>query len=354
MQGFSIFLGEELKAERKEELRKMSEAGFSSVFTSLHIPEEDASLYMERLTKLGQWTREYKMTLIADISGEALEAMGLSLDNPNSILATGITALRVDFGFSNQEIAEISHTIDVALNASTINEEDIQELMTYKANFKRLTAFHNYYPRPETGLEKSVFRKKNQWLHSVGFQVAAFVPGNNQLRGPLYQHLPTLERHRVKHPLASLIELKKDCFVDHVYIGDPSITIFTVEQFEAYEKERLIRLRVEINSSSQMTEFILGKHQNRRDPAKDVIRSAEARNKLTKVVKPNHNHIVRSIGSVTVDNCLYGRYMGETQIVTTQLPIDEKVNVEARIIEEDKDLLACIEAGTFFMLEERL
>ncbi|MDN6626683.1 MAG: MupG family TIM beta-alpha barrel fold protein [Pisciglobus halotolerans] len=352
MYGFSVFLGEELKAETKEEIEKLSKAGFSSIFTSLHIPEEDASLYSKRLVKLGTWAKEYQMELVADVSGNALETMGLSLNDPMGILAAGVTALRVDFGFSNQEIAKVSHNIDVALNASTINEEDVQELVTYKADFKRLTAFHNYYPRPDTGLEKAAFSKKNKWLHSMGFQVAAFVPGNKQLRGPLYQHLPTLESHRVKNPLASSIELKRDCFVDHVYIGDPSIDTFTVQQFEAYEKEKLIRLRVETKRPSQMTEFILGKHQNRRDPAKNVIRSAEARNKLTETVKPNHNDATRLIGCVTVDNCLYGRYMGETQVVITPLPADKKVNVEARVVEEDRDLLACIEAGTFFLLEK--
>ena len=45
--------------------------------------------------------------------------------------------------------------------------------------------------------------------------------------------------------------------------------------------------------------------------------------------------IARKKGSITIDNELYGRYAGEMQIATHDLPVDEKVNVVGMVVEED-------------------
>ncbi|TKV17243.1 DUF871 domain-containing protein, partial [Citrobacter sp. TBCS-11] len=50
----------------------------------------------------------------------------------------------------------------------------------------------------------------------------------------------------------------------------------------------------------------------------------------------------RSRGSITIDNCDYGRYMGEIQIVKNDLAADEKVNVVGKIIAEDRPLITFI------------
>lgn len=163
MFGLSVFLGNELTDDKKHYLKQMKEAGFTSVFTSLHIPEEDAGQYMQRLTNLGSLLKELKMELTADISKGALEILGISIDSSNSLKELkqlGLTGLRVDYGFSNQEIAFMSNSLNIALNASTITARDVEELTQYEANFRQMTAMHNYYPRPETGLAKEVFQEK--------------------------------------------------------------------------------------------------------------------------------------------------------------------------------------------------
>mgnify|MGYP003308821521 CR=1 FL=1 len=43
MFGLSVFLGDELTIETKNYLQRMKDSGFEGVFSSLHIPEEDAS-----------------------------------------------------------------------------------------------------------------------------------------------------------------------------------------------------------------------------------------------------------------------------------------------------------------------
>ena len=44
----------------------------------------------------------------------------------------------------------------------------------------------------------------------------------------------------------------------------------------------------------------------------------------------------RPVGTVTIDNEKYGRYMGEIQVTLVDLPKDEKVNTITRIIEKIK------------------
>jgi hypothetical protein len=94
-------------------------------------------------------------------------------------------------------------------------------------------------------------------------------------------------------------------------------------------------------------------HTNREDPARDCIRSMESRlygSFGEKSLKPA-NTIIRNMGSITIDNELYGRYGGELQIMLTNLPSDEKVNVIGMIIEDDLSLLQYIGAGKKFKLK---
>lgn len=350
MFGVSVFLGEALTIETKAYLQAMKDSGFEGVFTSVHIPEEDASQYVKRLKTLGEWTEELGMQLVVDSSGEALRKIGFSFERPEEMLAIGITGLRMDYGITNQISAQVSQSMMVAFNASTITQEDVEELQQFHANFDQMEAWHNYYPRPETGLEKESFSRKNQWLKALGFRVMAFVPGNETLRGPLFSQLPTLEKHRGLHPLASTIELLEDCAVDAVYIGDPTIDDRTKQQFFYYIKKQTLLFSIEEVPETNYLAAIVGNHQNRWDAARDVIRSADARFKTISTIEPQHTND-RVKGSITLDNKLYGRYMGEIQLVKRPLFKDEKVNIVAHVIPEDLSLIDWCKAGQLFELQ---
>ncbi|MGL9727761.1 DUF871 domain-containing protein [Enterococcus sp. DIV0756] len=346
MFGFSIFLNEGLTSETIHYIKTMSQNGFSGIFTSLHIPEDDAAQYRKRLTELGAIAKTCELELMVDISGEALARAGFSFDRIDELKEIGVTGLRMDYHICNQQIAKLSQQMLIALNASTITEKDIQELRDANADFSQLEAWHNYYPRPETGLDRQWYRKKNQWLQDYGFTIQGFVPGDEQLRGPLYQGLPTLEEHRGRHPLAAALDLLAD--TDKVYIGDSGLSDETLRHFSFYIKEETLKLRVQ--PFDKQVEYVLGDHVNRQDEARDVIRSAEARFKKIPHVEPLPVR-VRESGSVTIDNANYLRYMGEIQIVKRTLPADEKVNVVGQVIEKDIDLIQHIKAGQKFSLE---
>lgn len=350
MYGFSIFLNENISDHTLTYMEKMVKSDFHGIFTSIHIPEDDDSKYLAGLQKLGYFAKEKNIELMVDISGSALQRLGFSYDNLAPLQEMGLTGIRMDYGISMKKIAQISQKMDVALNASTITTDDLNQLQRYEADFNRMEAWHNYYPRPETGLGKESFCRQNQWLKEVGFTVMAFVPGDGKKRGPLQEGLPTLEKHRGIHPLAATLELTKDCAVDKVYIGDPGLKESTLIQFASYFQNQTLKLHANSQLDSSYVNRFEGKHTNRSDEARDVIRSAESRIKSVERVK-KEKIIQRPLGSITIDNETYGRYMGEMQITKENLPSDERINVVGQVTKEDLPLLAYCGPGQVFQIE---
>ena len=218
-----MYLNRDFTADDYNYLLAMRNAGLTTVFTSLHIPEDDQKVVLKRLAELTKWCQNLETDIIADVSEKGLEQLGIALDNEKLVESLGLTGLRIDDGVSSATIAKLSQKMPIALNASTINKDDITALREHSANFENLQAWHNFYPRPETGLDENWLEQKNKWLHQMNLETMAFVAGDDVLRGPIHAGLPTLEKHRDENPLAATLELKQlGC--DHIFIGDPSLT----------------------------------------------------------------------------------------------------------------------------------
>ncbi|KMN44427.1 DUF871 domain-containing protein [Bacillus sp. LK2] len=349
MIGVSIYLSKERVEKQEEWLEIAQKNGFSSIFTSLHIPEDDPNTYKELIQILGKQALKYEMELMVDVSPKSLHHLGITYENVEELVGWGITGLRMDYGIAPKEIACVSHKMKVALNASTITESFWKELMAENIRVDRVEAWHNFYPRPETGLAKSFLQKQNKYLHECGIKTMAFIPGDSEKRGPLYEGLPTLEKHRYMRPLEAYLELVQECDVDKVLIGDISGSLESVQEI-ASASGGIIPVRYQsFMNDSDALQLIERVHTNRLDLARDVIRSVESREESNVVLQPV-NTILRKRGSITIDNELYGRYAGEMQIVINDLPADKKVNVVGMVIEEDVSLLSYIGAGKKFQL----
>ncbi|AFS70390.1 DUF871 domain-containing protein [Exiguobacterium antarcticum] len=347
MKGIAVYLSEPLTEETIDSIRKMRTIGFTSIFTSLHIPEDDPSLYTERLRALGGLARQLEMELVADIAPTSLAALGKTWDDAGTLSEWGVTGLRVDYGVTPKQVADLSRQLMVALNASTVTAEELNAMKAEGLILENVEAWHNYYPRPETGLDRNWFNDKNAWLHGQGICVQAFIPGDGQLRGPLHATLPTLEDHRGQSPFACYLELEAS--VDRILIGDPSLSENSIRQFAAYQ-EGVIVLRATGQGDNPLLKSV---HTNRMDPARDVIRSVESR----AYGRPGNGLLEpatlsdRPVGSITIDNLRYGRYAGELQITKRDLTADERVNVIGRVIEADRALVKQIGPGGRFRLE---
>ncbi|WP_088043450.1 DUF871 domain-containing protein [Bacillus sp. EAC] len=352
MLGISIYLSQENKLKNKQFIELAKANGFQSIFTSLHIPEDDPSTYKELLQLLGQHAKENEMELMADISTKSLSYLGLDYTNITELLKWGVSGLRIDYGISEIQIAELSQKMKIALNASTLTPTFLQTLVANGLCSENVEAWHNFYPRPETGLAKSYIIEKNKWLKQNGISTMAFIAGDNEKRGPIYRGLPTLEKHRDSNPIQAYLELTDECFVDKVLVGDVSLTEDTMKNLSNTIDYISLQYKPMIHDEDLLN-IVEQFHTNREDPARDVIRSMESRLNGSfgdTLIRPL-NTIDRFKGSITIDNELYGRYAGEMQITLTDLPTDEKVNVIGRIIEEDLKMLDKISAGRKFRLK---
>jgi len=291
--------------------------------------------------------RGLEMELVADIAPSSLAALGKTWEDADTLTEWGVTGLRVDYGVTPKQVANLSKQMMVALNASTLTAEELDAMKTEGLVLEQVEAWHNFYPRPETGLDRDWFNDKNAWLHGQGIRVQAFIPGDGQLRGPLYETLPTLEDHRGQAPFTCYLELEAS--VDRILIGDPGISERTMHQFATYQ-EGVIVLRATGQGDDSLLKSI---QTNRMDPARDVIRSVESR----AYGRPGNGLLEpaaladRPLGSITIDNLRYGRYAGELQITKRDLTADERVNVIGRVIEVDRPLVQQIGPGGRFRLE---
>ncbi|BBU37898.1 DUF871 domain-containing protein [Aeribacillus composti] len=354
MIGISIYLSEERTIQNVQWIEKAASLGLRSIFTSLHIPEDDPNTYLYLLKDLGSLAKKFNMELFADVSPKSLGYLGLDFQSLDELVQWGLTGIRVDYGFTSEEIVELSKKMKVGINASTVSETEIDILINKGLIVKNVEAWHNFYPRPETGLDTNFLMNRNRFLKSKGFTTVAFIPGDKEMRGPVYAGLPTLEKHRTASPVTAAAELFHSYDTDKVLIGDLSVTNDTLNRLSIIGNG-MIPLRMKPINDRIEKQLFNQIHTNRMDPARDVIRSVESRSyaqKGTVLIAPS-NQLERKRGTITIDNQLYGRYAGELQITIHDLPKDDRVNVIGHVIEEDLPLLSFIKAGGKFQFMVR-
>lgn len=356
--GISVFVGMSYSLEEnKQFIIKAKELGYSGVFTSLHIPEANYEKAIEEFKELASLCSRLNMNIIADISPRAFTYLGADMNNLKVLKDMGIYGVRVDFGFTPEEIASFTRNpygLKVEINASTVSSKFFSELHKFNPDYTMLQACHNYYPRLNTGISLETFKKKNEMLKKYGMKVSAFIPSLINKRGPIFEGLPTLEIHRFLEPQASAKELFA-LGMDAVFFGDSIPTDRELRTVGGLSED-IIELRIETFEACSIEKGIIFNpcHENRPDAAEDVIRSTNSRETLKKedIINP-YNNIERKVGYITIDNKDYLRYCGELQICKKILPMDKRVNVVGRVIEEDLFLMKYIEDETKFRLVEK-
>ncbi|MFS0785055.1 MupG family TIM beta-alpha barrel fold protein [Shouchella sp. 1P09AA] len=346
--GTSVYLHVPIE-EQIPYLEKLYEYGFRTLFTSLHIPEDDVSLYADRLKQLGAFSKQKGIKLVCDVSPQSMDHLNLSWSEAGTLTDWGVTGLRIDYGIDAETVAHLAMSFDVVLNASTIKPLDLKTFEDVGVPLKHVEAWHNFYPRPETGLGREVLKEMTEILRQAGVTSMAFIPGDKK-RGPLYEGLPTLEEHRSWSPFAAWLDFYQQKTVETVLVGDPELGEQSLRQFQLFFEKRVILLRAKAFQPSP-PEIV--EHGNRPDEARDVIRSVQSRGMAKKnqmYIEPSHT-VARPIGSVTIDNERYGRYQGEIQLTKQNLSADHRVNVLGRIIAEDRPLLQQIKGNQLFTIE---
>ena len=344
MIGISVFPG--LDYTMKENIKYIEKAhvrGIEYVFTSVHIPNLERERVKKEFQIILEETKKRNMKLIVDISKDFYSEFDWD--------KYSIYALRLDFGFNDEEIVELSKKYRIQLNASTISKEWIERLVNLGLNKEKITVCHNYYPRNNTGISLELLRKRNKFFKETGFEIMAFVPSQSYKRGPIYEGLPTLEVHRHLHPIVGAQELFYEG-VDIVLLGDSMSSERELESLGAIVKDEwFIPIIVSDEVKEKYMNYLSATHKQRLDFAEDAIRSEMLTMEDKKEVNI-FNTINRSKGSITLDNKHYGRYSGSLQITKKDLPADYRVNVLGNTCDNGRlvDLIKEGEKFKFYVL----
>lgn len=315
------------------------------LFLSLHISEEMNEAYCANARQVCRKLAEKGYQIIADVS---VKTCAVFHQPDLALLARelGLYALRVDYGLETEEICALAGQLPVAVNASTVSLSDAERIA--RAG-KQVFAIHNFYPRPETGLDRTQFDRRTARLRELGYQVYAFIPGDEALRGPLWEGLPTLEEHRSCGPASAYMDLCERNACDGVFIGDPGLSSTEEVRIRLYQEQGLLSLpciMAEAYAHLLNRSFVC-----REDSPASLVRVKESRvySCQGKLVEPE-NCASRPRGSITMDNARYLRYSGEVMITRQDFPADPRVNVIGQVRGCGLPLLDLIGPETPFLL----
>lgn len=293
----------------------------TEIFVSIHMPEDlERPDYKERVEEIFKFLNENGYKIIADISPVVLKA--LDIQTPQQIIDKfNIDYIRLDYGYEKQ-IMELSKVANIVVNASTIKElEEIPENCIF---------MHNFYPRMDTALDRKNFESLNQTLKQHKGKIYTFIPGDKTLRSPIFEQLPTLEEHRGKDVFYSFLDMYKNNDIDGIFISDCELEDETIKRINVYLSKKIITIKADMPDK-----YIGNIYQLRSDSGANVERISSTRSSLHREsmdIEPN-NTIERPKGSITVDNKLYKRYMGEINFVKNNLGADKRVNVLTKVEE---------------------
>ena len=347
--GISIYLSSGIQ-QNEEVIRKARAAGASYGFTSLHIPEEDYDDYKKRVVELLKLTHDAGIELTMDVEGDTPSKLGLS--KMEDLLDYGVTSIRLDYGFTDEDVVRLSQNFNIVWNASTVDPFDIRKWEKLGADIDRFTACHNYYPKPYTGLDLNDVRDINKTLKSFGYTVSAFVPGDKTFRGPLNLGLPTIEDHRkTKDDLVANMMDLYGAYTDIVMVGDVDISDDNWNRLHDLS-DGYIRLHATFYDGAGASRISGNINHERPDSSPYIIRSQESRAYFKDINIPVVNTIECTEGTICISNDEYLRYKGEIEICRTRRSADSKVNVIGQIVPDDLKYLPYIKNGMGFVIEE--
>lgn len=318
--GVSVYAGldDYSKEENIKYLRLAKELGITHVFSSAHINEAKTS--QEELQSIIDECNKLGLKLSLDVSKPIMSKF-------NDL--EGLFALRLDYGFTDEEIINLSHTAPylVELNASTLSYENIKSLIDNGINTSRTRFTFNFYPKLYTGHDIIDVYNKTKICNEVGIYVGAFIPSHKGFRPPMYEGLPTVESHRNMN-LSVAIEELKACGINGIYFGDAYASLEEIQILNMHNCDDIL-LKLNLISDSLKLEYLFEKSFKVRPDLNSYILRVSSLRSTNEILQ--FNNVERHLYDVTIDNSKFKRYSGEINIVLRDLPKDERVNVIGKI-----------------------
>ncbi|MEM4086342.1 MAG: MupG family TIM beta-alpha barrel fold protein [Saccharolobus sp.] len=246
--GFSIFPGwKEIKEDQIALVKKARDLGFSEIFMGIgpgshwRTPASEAFEIAKDILKEANKLDYY---VFFDINPEIIRELSSSPKDLSKIRNAGFKGIRADYGFSKEEILEMSKQMIVELNPMEITIEEL-DYITKNADPERIKATHNYYPLIYSGLSKETFLEKNKIFKERGIEIGAFISN------PKFNMRTTLEILRFAEPFDSANYLSK--FVDRVLIGDPIPDDEWLKQVSEVYNSKTTKIRIKLYAKDEET-----------------------------------------------------------------------------------------------------
>ena len=360
--GTSFYLGipASTKSSAYDCVSMAADEGIRHFFTTVQMPEADISGHLQQFREIAELAAKMDLRIMADAHPVAFKRVGGSVSDLEPFRAIGITDLRLDAGFSDEDIAGLQHSatqlgMTITLNASAMKAQTIERLNQMNFPLEGSVACHNYYPRIESGMSTEFIRQQAELLHEHGIKIAAFAASEHCHRYITYEGLPTLEVHRATRPDLACRELLTRQWADIVYIGDQTDDREELRRFMTVAQSPHLVLRMRLNPLCGEAERDIALNRIHEHLPQDFEVTYRARGDRQRpellFIAPQSQNVAREMGTVAVDNALYPRYSGEIHIAKKNLPSDPRTNVVGRIIEDDLRLLDAINPGTSFAFE---
>ncbi|MFP7299350.1 MupG family TIM beta-alpha barrel fold protein [Neobacillus niacini] len=344
-------------------LEKAKSFGFKKVFVSLilnnHGFEGAQEVSANTWNDILSYCKELGMTVSADMNDEVFNELGCTLNDLTALKKMGITKLRIDGGFTSEEVALLSKNqqgIQIEVNASMSSSDnkngnalcecrDFLETIEKDGNIGQLTACHNFFPLPDTALSLEDIRPINDLFASFGVPVGGFVA--SQLSPKDLHHLGhgvcTIEKHRFLPCHIAMSELFANGF-DDVLIGDSFADLSELAEMARCYQQDYLEIPVVYNpfvlqnTKMKIQESIL---ISRVDQPANLIRATDTRG----MEVPPCYCAPRGKYTISVLNNRSAQYEGEIQISLKDLGQSVEHNVIGFVHPFAKDLLPYLLAG---------
>jgi len=341
--GISIYPGHSPLEEIIEYVDTAGKFGYERIFTCLISIEGNEVL--NDFKKIIDVANGYNMEVIADVSPEVFETLGVEITDLKFFYELGLSGIRLDLGFSGNEESIMTcnpYGLKIEINMSN-GTRYLETILSYQPIKGNLYGCHNFYPHRYTGLSYDHFMSCSKQFKDLGIKTAAFVSSTNASYGPwaVKDGLCTLEHHRDMDIVVQAKELFNTGLIDDVIIANCFASKEELKALSDMNKEvltfdvTLIKDIKDLEKKIVLDEF----HFNRGDVSAYMIRSTQSRVKYKgEHFEPVNTRDIRK-GDILIDSSLFLRYAGELQIALKDMKNTGKTSVVGRIVEEELYLL---------------
>lgn len=359
MLGISIYPNLINANECKKYIELAQKYGFKRIFTNFIEVETEEDL--NKFKDVCNFAKEKGFEIIFDVNPIVFETLKKEIKDPLLFFKEmGGTGIRMDEEFDGKFEADFTrnkHGMKLEVNASSTTGL-IDNIIKHNGNLENIIACHNFYPQSYTGLDRKLFEEKCMYYKSLGIRVAAFIGSQSKKAigpWPLNEGLPTIEDHRHLSIFDQAKDFMASGLLDDIIISNQPASEQELKQISLLN-ENSFNFSIKLEKGISKTEYdalfnskveYLGKtifNSVRQDYSPYMIRCSAPRIKYSKTpIKAKKTNIKTfKVGDVLVLNELSGRYNGEVQIVTKEMPYDKRKNLVGKLSSFDKTLFKYI------------